>query len=418
MQDETQHIRFLARLGVAMAGANYPVTFIRQMLARASSSYGVRSEIVALPNHVQVVGASDASGTAVTTATLHSGLRFDQTFPLARLVSDAMDGRVAPSRGEARLDRIEAMPRPYPAWVTVTGYGVFSAGLALMMEPTAINLVAAAVLGLLVGSLCTLAERISVLGLLTPVISAVLVAGLCIAGAQYLDLDHVGLRALIPPLAVFLPGVAITVSVIELAANDVISGASRLIAGFMQLAQLAFGILIASQMLGLEDGQLTSQVLNKLGPWAPWAGVGVFVVGIMLFLGPPLSFLPWLTVLAYTAYTAQFVGDLLLGSYASGFFGALALTLSALLIARRRDSPPAIAMVLPGFYLLVPGSLGLIGVAELFGADGDSALPATLISMIAIAFGVQAGVVIWQLVRRRRLAQGGTGHLDRDGDSA
>ena len=51
---------------------------------------------------------------------------------------------------------------------------------------------------------------------------------------------------------------------------------------------------------------------------------------------------------------------------------------------------------------IAAGSLGLIGVAELFGADGDSALPATLISMIAIAFGVQAGLVLWQLVRRRR----------------
>ena len=122
----------------------------------------------------------------------------------------------------------------------------------------------------------------------------------------------------------------------------------------------------------------------------------------MLFLAPPLAFLPWLAVLAYTAYVAQYLGDLLLGGYTSGFFGALALTVAALLIARRRDSPPAVAMVVPGFWLLVPGSLGLIGVAELFGADGDSALPATLISMIAIAFGVQAGLVIWQLVRRRR----------------
>ncbi|MDY6995555.1 MAG: threonine/serine exporter family protein [Actinomycetota bacterium] len=403
--DAAQQIRFLARLGAAMAGANYPVTFIRQMLARASAAYGVRSEIVALPNNVQIVGAPGAPGTletAVTSANVESSLRFDQTFPLATLVSDAMDGRVSPAEGEQRLDRIAATPRPYPGWVTVAGYGVFSAGLALLMEPTLINLAAAAVLGLLVGLLLSVSERLSVLALLAPVLSAVLVAGLCIAGAQYLGLDHVGLRALIPPLAVFLPGVAITVSVIELAANDVISGASRLIAGFMQLAMLAFGIIIASQMFGLEDGQLTAQALNKLGPWAPWVGVAVFVAGIMLFLAPPLSFLPWLALLAYTAYTAQYLGDLVLGSYASGFFGALALTLAALLIARRRDSPPAIAMVLPGFWLLVPGSLGLIGVAELFGADGDSALPATLISMIAIALGVQAGVVTWQLLRRRR----------------
>lgn len=385
-----------------MAGANYPVTVVRQMLARASAAYGLRSEIVALPNNVQIVGPPGPSATPVTSASVESSLRFDQTFPLATLVSEALDGRVSPAEGEQRLDQIAEIPRPYPPWVTIVGYGVFSAGLSLLMEPTLINLGVAALLGLLVGVLLSVSERIPVLALLAPVLSAVMVAGLCIGGAQYLGLDHVGLRALIPPLAVFLPGVAITVSVIELAANDVIAGASRLIAGFMQLALLAFGIIIASQMFGLADGQLTAQQVNKLGPWAPWIGVAVFVLGIMLFLAPPVSFLPWLTLMAYTAYTAQYLGDLLLGSYASGFFGALALTLSALLIARRHDSPPAIAMALPGFWLLVPGSLGLIGVAELFGADGDSALPATLISMIAIALGVQAGVVIWELVRRGR----------------
>lgn len=396
----TSRIRFWARLGAAMVGANYPVTFVRQRLDRTASEYGLRCAIVVLPNHVQIVGPALPAGTPVTSVNVDSTLRFDQTFPLAELVADTVDGRVSAADGEEALDRIMVLRRPYPSWVTVAGYGVFSAGLALVMEPTAINLVAATLLGLLVGAMLIGGERVPALGPLVPVVSAVVVAVLCIGGAQYLDLDHVGLRALIPPLAVFLPGLAITVAVFELAAGDVIAGASRLVAGFMQLVQLAFGIFIASHMLGLEDTQLTSQSVNKLGPWAPWLGVAVFVVGIMLFLAPPVHFLPWLAVMAYTAYTAQYLGDLLLGSYTSGFFGALALTLSALLIARRRHSPPAVAMALPGFWLLVPGSLGLIGVAELFGADGDSALPATLISMIAIAFGVQAGAMIWQLVWR------------------
>ena len=402
MQETTDRTQFLARLGAAMAGASYPVTFVRQTLERVSAGYGQHNEVVALPNNVQVVGPTSREGTPVASASVGSALRFDQTFPLAQLVTRTVEGRVSPAEGQRDLNRIIARRRPYPAWVTVLGYGVFSAGLALVMEPTVLNLVAATVLGFMVGVMWTVSERVPVLAPVTPVLAAGLVAGLCIVGAQYLSLDHVGLRALIPPLAVFLPGLAITVSVIELAAGDVISGASRLVAGFMQLAQLAFGIFIASHMLGLDDAQLTSQAVNKLGPWAPWLGVGVFVVGIMLFLAPPLAFLPWLAVLAYTAYVAQYLGDLLLGGYTSGFFGALALTVAALMIARRRDSPPAVAMVVPGFWLLVPGSLGLIGVAELFGADGDSALPATLISMIAIAFGVQAGLVAWQLVRRRR----------------
>lgn len=70
-------------------------------------------------------------------------------------------------------------------------------------------------------------------------------------------------------------------------------------------------------------------------------------------------------------------------------------------MTRLRGSPPAITMILPGFWLLVPGSMGLIGITELFGADGDSALPATLISMVSVSLGMQAGLVLWQLVRQR-----------------
>ncbi|WP_099023183.1 threonine/serine exporter family protein [Mycolicibacterium palauense] len=397
-----EHIRFLARLGAAMAAANYPVTLVRQMLQRASGSYGIRTDFLALPNHVQVVGTGRGTGAAVASANQGGDLRFDQTFPLARLVSDAMAARVSPAVGETTLDRILAMRRPYPAWVTVTGYGIFSGGLSLVMEPTALNFLTAAVLGLLVGLLRLLGERVPGLDPLTPVVSALMVSALCIAGARYLGLDHVGLRALIPPLAAFLPGVAITLSVVELTARDVVSGASRLIAGFMQMAQLAFGILIATQIPGLRDAELSSEAINKLGWWAPWVGVVVYAVGVMLFLAPPLSFLPWLLVVAYVAYTAQFVGDVVLGGYASGFVGALALTICALAISRRRHAPPAVSMILPGFWLLVPGSLGLIGVTEMFGAGGNSALPATLIAMISVAMGLQVGLVLWRLARPRR----------------
>ncbi|MGW0163114.1 threonine/serine ThrE exporter family protein [Mycobacterium sp. NPDC003323] len=395
-----QQIRFLARLGAAMCAANYPVTLVRQMLDRTAAHYGVRNDGIALPNHVQVVGPVTAEGTVVRGMRVDADLRFDQIFPLARLVSDAMSGRVSAPDGERRLDQIEDAARRYPAWVSVIGYGIQSAGLALVLEPTALNVLAALLLGVMVGSFLVVSQRFGVLAQLVPAISAFAVASICIVSALELNLDHVGLRALIPPLAVFLPGAAITLAVIELISRDVIAGTSRLIAGFVQIVQLAFGILIATQILGMSEDQLSSEAVNHIGPWAPWLGVAVYGLGVMLFLAPPASFLPWLVLITYTAFAAQYLGDLVLGSYASGFCGGLALTVVALAVSRRRSAPPAITMILPGFWLLVPGSMGLIGVTELFGADGDSALPATLISMISVAFGLQAGLVIWQLARR------------------
>ncbi|UXA20369.1 threonine/serine exporter ThrE family protein [Mycobacterium sp. SMC-4] len=396
------HIQFLARLGAAMAAANYPVTLIREMLRRASSAYGVSTEFVALPNTVQVVGPATASGTAVKSASVEADLRFDQTFPLARLVSAARKGAVDPAAGEAELERIRSTRHRLPAWVTVIGYGIWSAGLALVLEPTPLNLLGATVFGLMVGAIAAVGRGLPLLNQLVPVISAFVVTALSILAAHRLGLDHIGLRALIPPLAMFLPGAALTLAVIELNSRDTISGASRLVAGFVQLAQLAFGIFIAVQVLGEAESQLSSVAVNKLGSWAPWVGVAVYAFGLMLFLGPPLRFLPWLVVVCYAAYSAQYLGDLLFGSYVSGFTGGVVLTVCALAMASRAGAPPAISLILPGFWLLVPGSMGLIGIAELFGADGDSAIVVTFISMFSVAFGLQTGLVCWQLVRRAR----------------
>jgi uncharacterized membrane protein YjjP (DUF1212 family) len=395
-----QHIRFIARLGAAMGAANYPVTLIRQMLERASSAYGVPNDFIALPNYVQVVGPATEFGTIVKAAHLDKELRFDQMFPLARLVRETMRGTVRPEEGDSRLDGILGMSSRFPRWVTVLGYGVQSAGLALVLEPTPLNLLVATVLGFMVGAFCVAVQRVGLLQHLLPAVSAFAVSAICIAGAHRLGLDHVNLRALIPPLAMFLPGAAITLAVVELTARDVISGTSRLIAGFAQIAQLAFGILIATQFLGADGSALNSDAVNKIGPWAPWLGVAVYALGVLLFLAPPWSFLPWLAAISYTAFAAQYLGGLLLGSYASGFCGGLVLTVSALAISRRRGAPPTITLILPGFWLLVPGSMGLIGVTELFGADGDSAFPATIISMVSVALGLQAGLVLWQVISR------------------
>ncbi|MGV0838274.1 threonine/serine ThrE exporter family protein [Mycolicibacterium thermoresistibile] len=398
-------IRFLARLGAAMGAANYPVPLIRQMLQRASTAYGVPVEFIALPNSVQVT-APTGSGSAATAAHLDFDLRFDQMFPLARLVHAARRGTVGAADGDAQLDRILSTPAPYRAWVTVAGYGVWSAGLGLVLEPSPLNIFGATVLGLLVGILSVIGQRFGLLGALVPVVSAFVVAVASIAVVEYLELDHIGLRALIPPLAMFLPGAAITVAVIELTAREIISGSARLVAGFMQLAQLAFGILIAAQVLGEDESRLSAEPLNKLGSWAPWLGVAVYAVGVMLFFAPPRRFLPWLLLVSYAAFTAQYLGDLALGSYASGFCGGLVLTVCALMLSERAGAPPAITMILPGFWLLVPGSMGLIGIAELFGADGDSALGVTFISMISVALGLQAGLVLWQLLGRFRRRAG------------
>jgi uncharacterized membrane protein YjjB (DUF3815 family) len=70
------------------------------------------------------------------------------------------------------------------------------------------------------------------------------------------------------------------------------------------------------------------------------------------------------------------------------------MTPVAYLIERRRSGPPAFATFLPGFWLLVPGSAGLVGLAKLVGTDGTTGIRdtfRTVVAIVAVALGSLCG---------------------------
>jgi uncharacterized membrane protein YjjP (DUF1212 family) len=383
----------VAALGAAMAAANYPVTMVHRVMEQTARAYDLDHEFLALPNYVQV---GSASGEGIYIANPDFNVRYDQTFPLATLVARAPSGTVSPEEGMAELDRIRNLDKRFPVWVTILGYAVQSVGLALILQPTPWSLYGAAILGLLVGGLSVIGRRIEAIGYMLPTVCAFLVAFIVFTFENRWHVGTDSLRALAAPLATFLPGAAITLAVIELTTHHVVSGASRLVAGFMQIAQLAFGILVAAQIAGIADANLVTTQLNRLGPWAPILGVLVYGLGIWLNFAPPAKFLPWMALMLYVAYAGQWVGNAVLGSYASGFGGGMALIIFALAISHRPNTPPTMSLVVPGFWLLVPGSLGFMGVTQLLGTHSTGVFTATLISMMSIAVGVQTGLLLWR----------------------
>ncbi|WP_235568445.1 threonine/serine exporter ThrE family protein [Mycobacterium sp. Root135] len=395
--DDAAAMQFVAALGAAMAAANYPVTMVRNTMVATSRAYDLETQYLALPNYVQV-GTSSGGG-RLFIAHPDEDLRFDQTFPLATLIAQAESGAVTPAEGQAELTRIWQMPNRFPAWVGVIGYTMQSAGLSLILQPAPLTLLMAVVLGAMVGVMCELARRNDAVQQLLPTLCAFTVSLVAFTAADRLHIADASLRALAPPLATFLPGAAITLAVAELSSRQLVSGASRLVAGLMRMAQLAFGILVAAQVAGISDSHLSVAHVDRLGPWAPWLGIALYGVGAMLSFGSPTRFLPWMLAMLTIAYVGQLAGNAVLGTYAAGFGGGFALTVCALAVARRPGSPAAISLILPGFWLLVPGSLGLMGVTEVLGTDSTTVFTGTLISMISIALGVQSGLLVWRARR-------------------
>ena len=104
-----------------------------------------------------------------------------------------------------------------------------------------------------------------------------------------------------------------------------------------------------------------------------------------------------LGLLALT-FLAQSAGQELYGAPLGGFAGGLTAALGAALV-KRPGGPPSLVVFLPSFWLLVPGSLGLIGTTQLAADTGDGF--ATALGAVAVIVAIALGVLVGSAVGAR-----------------
>jgi uncharacterized membrane protein YjjP (DUF1212 family) len=397
-------IAFLTQLGHALSAAGDPVSSTERTLQRVADTYGMSDvEIAVLPTLVLVRGHS---GEAPTMDLAGSGarddLRLDQIGALYDIVDLARQGCLSPGEGVARVAEVWRMPARFGAVVRIGGHVILSVGLGLILTPQLNALAWCAVLGLLVGLLIELGQHWSSLDVLLPVLASVLVSSIVFLAARA-GLVATPLTLLISPLIVFLPGGMLTTAMLELADNHPLAGASRLVAGVTKVVLLVFGIIAGQALVGVPDEVAFAKAAdNTLGWWAPWLGPLVFATGAYFhFVGPRRS-LPWLCLIVYVATIGEFVGTTFLGGYSGGFVGALTMTVVAFWLDRTPAAPPFQVLFLPAFWLLVPGVLAVVGLADLVGNDAVVALidlSRVVFTVVSIALGVLVGVALMHASR-------------------
>ena len=189
---------------------------------------------------------------------------------------------------------------------------------------------------------------------------------------------------------------------VDLAMGETVTGASRFVAGMLQLALLAIGILVGAELIGDPHTGPVAGSATTLGAWAPWVGVALFGIGIYIYASAPRRSLLWLLIVLYAAWIGQLAGKQLVDATLSGFVGAAVMVPIAHLVARAPTAPPAHVMFLPAFWLLVPGTLGLIGMTEIVGDNRDAGsenLATALAAIPSVALGILVGTMIVRAAR-------------------
>ncbi len=401
---------FLLALGEALVDAGDAINHVQEVLEEVAAVNGVHGVgIVVMPTALFIsLPHQDGVQTEVSAAGA-SALRLDQVDEVFRLVDQARSGALSPSDGRVALARARATGPLFSPGQQLLGYVLFTLGLVLILQGGWLELLVGAGLGLLVGALHLASERFpSAYQPFLPVVAALGASAVVLSVARVLP-ELAVFPPLVAALVAFLPGALLTTAVLELSTGQIMSGSGRLAAGTLRLVLLALGILAGAQLVGVPGASIDNPVTGAATVVATWTGVAVFGVGVVLFKGARWSSLPWIMVVLYVAYAGQVLGGLLFGSTLSAFFGALAMTPVAMVAARQESGPPALVSFLPGFWLLVPGAVGLEGVTRFLDedtAEGISSLVTMGTSMVAIALGVLLGLAVGsQVATRLRLRQ-------------
>lgn len=388
--------------GEAMIDAGYSVVSVTESLADIATVNGYpTAEIVVFPTALFISASADGHLRTGVVSSGHSALLLHQVEALNDTIKLAQSGALPASVVPSRIAAIRRLPRPYNTAQRLIAYMFLSSGLSMLLGASWAGVLISAVLGAVVGSLLLLGARTARLYQALITVGASFLVGVAVFLLIRTDIEPGVLPSLIAPLIILLPGALLTTGVVELSTGQMMAGAGRLAAGSMQLILLAVGIVAAAGVVGVPARDLTP-AQEPLGALAPWLGVAAFGVGIVVYQCARPASLGWILLVLYVAYGAQVLADVFLGGVLSAFVGALAMTPVAVIVARQKSGPPAIVSFLPAFWLLVPGALGLVGVASILGGDtgGVSSLVTTVSTMVAIALGVLAGTAITGRVRR------------------
>ncbi|MFD6398583.1 threonine/serine exporter ThrE family protein [Nocardia sp. NPDC060249] len=389
-------LNLLCRIGVALVGAGETSARVQVILDKLSRRYGTGNiHFMVLPTAVFVRVRTDESSAIDMLDARVGTLPLDQIDGLYRLIDQIEQDAPPPSRASRDLDEILTQKPGSPPWLILLGQVVLTVGIGMMLNPGARALVGYVVLGLVVGVLTQLADRVRLLSMALPVVASAVVAVLAygfpgaLAGGQPQQL-------LIPAVATLLPGAMLTNGTIELATGSMVAGASRVVYGINMLFLLALGSYVGISVLGpLSDPPVSSA---QLGWWAPILGVLLIGYGHSWRSSAPQNTVGWLLLVLYVTYAAQVLGKHVSGPLTGTFLGGLVAVNAAYLIQSRKHAPPTQVAFLPAFWMLVPGGISLTGISDLVthslsgvSTGGLEVLVSALLSVMSIALGVMVG---------------------------
>lgn len=259
-----------------------------------------------------------------------------------------------------RLEEITHKPHPYPQWMIFIAFGLASAAFSMLMGTSWADVITSCLLGFGIYGLVFWAEKSQkILAALEPL--AALGAAFFASAMSFIEPSINMPLVVLASIIVFIPGLALTVGLSELAARDLVSGTARVMDAIMVLFKLYFGAFLGFAIAKVAWGSVAQQEALPLPAWSGWLAVLVLSFCLMVMFKIRLKDAPWGVAAGFLAHGTGIIASSFFGIALGTFFAALLLGIYANLYARWLKAPAAIVL-LQGIVVLVPGSKLYMGL--------------------------------------------------------
>lgn len=378
-----------ARAGHA---AGYPTADLEERVRELAGAVGLPEvEISSTPTLIELSVARRTHALRVRPTTVD----LDQLASLDDVSENVFEGRLSTEEARTALVDVETrrLERPWP--ILLGGYALAGAALTPVLGGGWREGLAGAVVGLLVGALAVPAKRRERTEPMVAPLAAV-VASFGAAALAELGLAAAPNVVTLAALVTFLPGMALTIGMRELATDHLQSGVANTARALVQLLGLVVGVgvgrSIAEEWFGQAPDVLPDPTFSSVNLLAAVAAGLAFTVTLRARFRDAWA----MCAATVLALSAREVGEAAFGAQAAVFVAALAVGVAGGLVGGRLHRSPLVFIV-PGVLMLVPGSAGFNSALQLLAnqtVTGIAAAFDTFVTAMSIAYGLMVSTLV------------------------
>eukprot|EP01125_Pyxidicula_operculata_P005671 TRINITY_DN1991_c0_g1_i1.p1 TRINITY_DN1991_c0_g1~~TRINITY_DN1991_c0_g1_i1.p1 ORF type:complete len:520 (+),score=65.12 TRINITY_DN1991_c0_g1_i1:1063-2622(+) len=392
-------IPFLSGVARVYHASGAPTSHSVILLTEVAKSLGIQTEWHALPSAIFVT-YTDRNGMPVS-AVMHCSQNFgpfSKMYDAQMLMEKVINKKISFQDACKRLKEIEEQPRLYKDSLRLFAFGMSSSMASILaFNGGWFEMVSAFWFGFFSGLLDILSAKHPNLSLISGFIKSVVVTFFSLVFIVYIPTEICFISIVLSALLLSMPGMALTMSVHELASRSFVSGTTRFFMGIFIAVQLAFGIGFGMKLVNLWvpsdvlNGALSSNhCVDYFSDWFDLLWLPLLLLSYALLLDVDLQFWPGCILTGSVAYGIKFglqVVDVerdlssLIASFAVGIIGNL---------ISRIPNQLGLIYIFSGLLLLVPGSLGVKGAAAALQSELGHATQFAqdmIITLFAISIG-------------------------------